>query len=185
MACSWYSHCCATSCYYGGGYGYLQCKTGDDNSAKWGVFPSKTYLITIIRTSIIIVPQMTLHVYVVSHCFVDHEQLFRTAMGIYNLFLLFFLMVLSFLTSFVKSETFRREAHLSLRATALIILPLPILTVAYTVLRFGETVDVQAIVWIRVALTVIFPVLIVIVLFVPNVSLPGWYCGVQEFYWIT
>ena len=97
-------------------------------------------------------------------------------MDIYNLFLLFFLVVLSFLTSFVKSETFRCEAHLSLRATALTILPLPILMVAYTVLRFGETVDVdhvQAIVWIRVTLTVIFPVLIVIVLFVPNVSLPG------------
>ena len=118
---------------------------------------------------------MTLHVYVVSHCFVDHEQLFRTAMGIYNIFLLFSLVILSFLTSFVKSETFRREAHLSLRATALTILPLPILTVAYTVLRFGETVNVdhvQPIVWIRVILTVVFPVLIVIVLFVPNVSWP-------------
>ena len=96
-------------------------------------------------------------------------------MGIYNLFLLFFLVILSFLTSFVKSETFRREAYLSLRATALTILPLPILTVVYTILRFEKTIDVdhvQPIVWIRVILTVVFPVLIMIVLFVPNVSLP-------------
>lgn len=101
-------------------------------------------------------------------------MIFIATMGIYNSLLLFLLLILTFLTSFVQSETFRREAHLSLRAVGITILPLLIVVIALNILRYGGafTVDhIQPILWMRVTLTVLFPVLIMIVLFVPNVSL--------------
>lgn len=115
-----------------------------------------------------------LHVYIITYCSVDHEMIFIATMGIYNSLLLFSLLILTFLTSFVQSETFRREAHLSLRAVGITILPLLIVIIALNILKYGGafTVDhIRPILWMRVTLTVLFPVLIMIVLFVPNVSL--------------
>ena len=94
-------------------------------------------------------------------------------MGIYNSFLLFCLLILTFLTSFVQSEIFRREARLSLHAVGITIIPLLIFTIALSLLmlRGAFIVDhIQPILWMHVTLTLLFPMLIMLVLFVPNVS---------------
>ena len=125
---------------------------------------------------IIIIPQ-NLHVYVIHRCSADNRMIFRILLSIYNVLLLIFLIVLTFFVTFVQSATFRREANLSLRAIGVAILPLPILATATLILRFKEfIVYIQPILWMHVTSTLLLPVLIMLVLFLPNVSLDGaWY----------
>ena len=125
----------------------------------------------------IIIPQ-NLHVYVIHYCSADNQVIFIIALSIYNILLLLFLVILTFLVTFVQSPTFRREANLSLRAIGVAILPLPLLATAILTLRFKEEfiVYLQPILWIYVTATLLLPVLIMLVLFLPNVSLDGaWY----------
>ena len=123
---------------------------------------------------IIIIILQNLNVYIISYCSVGHEMIFRATMGVYNSLLLLLLLILTFLTSFVQSETFRREAHLSLRAVGMTILALVIVSIALNLLSLQGVFNVkhiQPILWMHVTLTVLLPVLIMLVLFVPNVSL--------------
>ena len=110
-------------------------------------------------------------------------MIFRLIMSIYNALLLFSLLILTFLTTFIHSEMFRREAVLSLRAVAITIFPLPILYTVFTLtlIRGEFTIDqIQPTLWMRITLTLIFPVLIMMVLFIPNVSLDPELCYSSE-----
>jgi hypothetical protein len=84
---------------------------------------------------------------------------------------LIFLFVLTLLVANVKRIEFRREGLGSHRAVALAILPLPALYIAWAILLvYFPVLRYHALLWIEFALTGLLPMMIMIVLFAPNVS---------------
>ena len=94
----------------------------------------------------------------------------------YAITLLVFLFVLTFLTlrSTMSLSAFHREGRLSYVATAITIFPIPmftvILAIASTEGAFEEGMEHAIFVWVEFALGVLLPTLIMLVLFLPNVS---------------
>ena len=72
-------------------------------------------------------------------------------------------------------STFHREGELSYQATAITLFPVPIFTIIYTFATtsgvFEEGMLHLINVWIEFTLGVLLPILIMLVLFLPNVSL--------------
>ena len=102
---------------------------------------------------------------------------FNIAALVYSVTLLVILFILTFLTlrSTVSLSAFHREGRLSYVALAMILVPVPILTVLLTIAMTEEAFDDDVIhvllLWVEFALGVLFPVLIMMALFLPNVSI--------------
>lgn len=98
-------------------------------------------------------------------------MIFQSILIIYTTVLLFFLFVLTFLVANVHRLDFRREGLGSHRAVSLAILPLPALYIVWAILLvYFPVVRYRALLWIEFTLTGLLPMLIMVVLFAPNVS---------------
>ena len=81
------------------------------------------------------------------------------------------LFVLTLLVANVQQIEFRRKGLGSHRAVALAILPLPGLYITWAILLvYFPVLRYHALLWIEFALTGLIPMMIMIVLFAPNVS---------------
>ena len=107
----------------------------------------------------------------VSACCSNHLVVFQTMFIIYTSLTLLLLFVLTLLVANVQRIEFRREGLGSHRAVALAVLPLPALYIAWAILLvYFPVLRYHALLWIEFALTGVLPMLIMIVLFAPNVS---------------
>ena len=95
----------------------------------------------------------------------------------YEAFLLVILFVLTFLTlrNTVAGSTFHREGTLSYVATTIVLMLIPVFTVllaiASTEGAFMEGVVHIVFVWVEFTVGVLLPMLLMLVLFLPNVSI--------------
>ena len=90
----------------------------------------------------------------------------------YNMLLLLFLFVLTFLTLRTsRMKKFHREGQLSFIAIAIALFPVPfVVAVALTVIKKDSFRGHVSFMWLEFTLGVLIPILIMLVLFFPNVS---------------
>ena len=107
-------------------------------------------------------------------CTSDYLIKFRITLRSYMGILLLTLFVLTFLVLRTTMSAFRREGTLSYVVMSIALFPLPIIDVVHTFATTGDvfmTTMVHLIfVWIEFTQGVLFPLLIMSVLFLPNVS---------------
>ena len=107
----------------------------------------------------------------VSACCSNCLMVFQIMFIIYTSLTLLLLFILTLLVANIQRIEFRREGLGSHRAVALAILPLPALYIAWAILLvYFPVLRYHALLWIEFALTGVLPMLIMIVLFAPNVS---------------
>lgn len=120
---------------------------------------------------LIIYPMQNLQLITVSACCSNHLVMFQAIFIPFTAITLILLFVLTLLVANVQRIEFRREGLGSHRAVALAILPLPALYIAWAILLvYFPVLRYHALLWIEFALTGLLPMMIMIVLFAPNVS---------------
>lgn len=120
---------------------------------------------------LIIYPVQNLQLITVSACCSNHLVMFQAIFIPFTAITLILLFVLTLLVANVQRIEFRREGLGSHRAVALAILPLPALYIAWAILLvYFPVLRYHALLWIEFALTGLLPMMIMIVLFAPNVS---------------
>lgn len=118
-----------------------------------------------------IVIMQNLQLITVHACCSNNLVIFQTIFIFYTSITLVFLFVLTFLVANVSWGEFSREGLGSHRAVALAVLPLPALYIIWAILLvYFPVLRYHALLWIEFTLTGLLPVLIMIVLFTPNVS---------------
>ena len=107
----------------------------------------------------------------VSACHSDHTIVFQAIFIPLMAIALLLLFILTLLVANIQWVEFRREGVWSHRAVALAVLPLPGLYIAWAILLVHFPVlRYHALLWIEFALTGLLPMMIMVVLFSPNVS---------------
>ena len=110
----------------------------------------------------------------VAFCTSKDYYVFKIVALAYTLFLLVLLFIFAFLTLRSTISAFHREGVLSYLATTIALLPLPLFNIILTIAIADDVFDERTkhIIFARVtfALSVLLPLLIISVLFIPNVS---------------
>ena len=99
--------------------------------------------------------------------------IFKAGAGFYSMLLLLFLFALTFLTLRTsRMKTFHHEGQLSFIATAITLFPIPfIVSGALTMVGNDSFMRHINVIWLEFIMGVLIPILIMLVLFFPNVSM--------------
>lgn len=112
-------------------------------------------------------------------CTSDYLIKFRITLRSYMAILLLVLFVLTFLVLRTTMSAFRREGTLSFVVMSVALFPLPVMDVIHTIATTGDLFAKTMVhLWIEFTQGVLFPLLIMSVLFLPNVSVPVFYVSI-------
>ena len=103
----------------------------------------------------------------------DTNLIFESVTSSFIFILILFLFILSLLSATVPSSLFRRDGLSTYKVVILIILPCPLLALSQFTLRVSEETQLQSRVlfWFEFCWTTLLPLLLLLVLFVPVVSI--------------
>lgn len=109
----------------------------------------------------------------VTYCYSTHFDIFKGVASLYNIFLLLTLFIVTVLSLNSSMKIFHRESRLSYLAVSIIIFPIVIIDIINSIAETNMAYRIEIIhvlVWIHCTSGVLVPGVIMLVLFLPNVS---------------